>query len=156
MAGTMKTTVTPVLSSVAGYISDVRLQVAQLVQFMIMNPGGISSLWNDQLVSFQHLAAKYEKNRRQLASALATQVKMVLEKRFDQYQFECNFTTSDYIEGVEDGRYRIKIEIMMTTVGSDNAPVSALISGTLKVDPATNSVLLNYDLNTDTVQLTTN
>lgn len=40
----MPITVTPTLSSSSGYLLDVRDQVANLIRFVIMNPGGTSDL----------------------------------------------------------------------------------------------------------------
>ena len=70
----MPITVTPTLSSSSGYLLDVRDQVANLIRFVIMNPGGTSDLWEDYLVSFRTMASKYEHNRNQLCDNLKSSI----------------------------------------------------------------------------------
>ena len=50
------TSVTQVLSSKVGYLTDVTEQIATMVRFIIMNPGWISSLWEKHLISFRKMS----------------------------------------------------------------------------------------------------
>lgn len=71
----MAISITPTLSSSAGYLTDVRDQVMHFVKFFIMNPGGTSDLWEDRLYSFRYLSSKYDSDRDLFASTLESTVK---------------------------------------------------------------------------------
>lgn len=151
-----RTTITPVLSSAHGYIDDVRDQVASVVRFIILNPGWTSSIWEDKLVSFRKIAARYEKSRSDMTAQLSEAIHNVLSRMFDQYTFNCDFTTDDYQEGINDGRYSVKFTILVNTIGDEtDLTQSALISGTILVNKDTNEITLKYDLNSDTASLRT-
>lgn len=151
MAEPKYTTITPVLSSKAGYVSDVRDQIATLLRFVVMNPGWISSIWDDLLVSFRTLSSKYEQDRTQLASNLQIKINETLRRMFTDYSFDCEFTTYDLDPTKQpgDSQYSIKFNIMMNTPNGD-VKESALVSGSIEVDEKTNDIIINYDRNPDT------
>lgn len=138
--------VTPVLSSKIGYIADVTEQISTIVRFIIMNPGWISSCWENNLISFRKLAATYESNRSELANQLSARIRNLLSKKFTNFQFDCSFTTSDYIEGSQDGRYTIGFNILIYPPESATTPKPGLVAGSIIVDPNDGSIKLDYDI----------
>lgn len=155
---TGKTTVTPILSSKTGYVSDIRDQVQSVLKFIILNPGWTSSIWEDRLVSFRKLASKYEHSRNRLAGELQSGLLQVFGNMFDQYSFDIQITPSDLVSGVKDGRYKLDFKILFqrgdgASLETGVTKQSALISGGITVDKTTNEIILKYDLNEDTATL---
>lgn len=145
----MPLSVTPTLSSASGFLTDVRDQVASLVRFIIMNPGGTSDLWEDQLISFRYIAAKSEGNRARLCSELASAVNRLLEHKFPDYVFDVNFTSENYSKE-NDVRYTVKFSIIIDSINGVTDRRAALVDGDIKVDKATNNILLNFSKSADT------
>ncbi len=145
----MPITVTPTLSSSSGYLLDVRDQVANLIRFVIMNPGGTSDLWEDYLVSFRTMASKYEHNRNQLCDNLKSSIENVLRRKFSDYTFTLDFTTEDYEANTD--RYTIHFGVTISTDTQQTVPV--LMSGRILVDKLTNEINLVYDRSVDTAML---
>ena len=138
----MPVSVTPVLNASAGYEQDVPSQVASLVRFFIMNPGDTSDLWEDSLVSFRKLVGEYEHDPQALASRSSSVIRKILNNKFKNLDFVCDFTTSDYKDGIKDGRYRIRFDI---TYSSGSADLPALISGIINVNSVTNEINVNFN-----------
>lgn len=151
----MPITVTPTLSTKTGYVEDVRDQVATLVRFVIMNPGRTSEIWEDSMLSFRNMSSRDEHLREGFATKLGSRIQSTLESMFTDYGFNCDFTTSDYEEGVSDGRYTVTFSIMMTPLTSSGSrqEIPALISGSIKVDRKTNEIDLTYDQTLDSYSL---
>lgn len=152
MPDTKYTTVTPVLSTKAGYLEDVRDQIATVLRYIIMNPGRTSSLWEDQLVSFRKLAAQYEDNRDEFVNHLKRRVDAVFTRMFKDIQIDINFSTSNYDEKSDDGRYTVSFDLFLRSkeIG-DGAPYEpALITGEITVDEKHNDIRLHYERNEDT------
>ncbi len=141
----MPTTVTPVLSSTEGYLVDVRDQVIHLIRFLIMNPGGTSDLWEQDLISFRTLSSKYENSRNQLASALEQQITSVLERKFKDYSFDVECGTSDYNENdsnaESDVRYAVSISVL---INNSNGQTAAIVDGAIHVDKSTNQITVQF------------
>lgn len=142
-----KLSITPVLSSTIGFLTDVRDQVSTLVRFVIMNPGWTSSLWEKDLISFRKMASKFEYDRNELSSNLSSAIQETLTKKFKDYNFDTAFTTSDYVEGEDDGRFSIAFNILLTPIrpNEEVRQESGLVSGTIHVDPHTNDISINYE-----------
>ena len=134
---------TPVLSASAGYEDDVPTQVANLLRWFIMNPGGTSDLWEGSLISLRDLVARSEDKPSELASSSARAVRSVLTQKFTDYDFDCDFTTSDYTKGVKDGRYRLKFAITFTKQGSGTVQ-GALVSGQITVNSVTHEIDISF------------
>lgn len=154
MADEKYTTITPVLSTTAGYLQDVRDQIAALLRFVVMNPGWTSSYWEDDLVSFRKLSSAYEADRAELAGRLQSAVESVLKRMFADQNFELNFSTGDLSETQETALYRISFDILMLTgSGEELLREPALVSGTITADPNTNdiSIVFNESVNANSV-----
>ena len=151
----MPITITPTLSTKTGYVEDIRDQVATLVRFVIMNPGRTSEIWEEDMISFRNMSSAYEHLREGFAAKLSGRIQNALERMFTDYAFNCDFTTSDYEEGVSDGRYTVTFNIMMTPTTGSHArqKIPALISGSIKVDRKTNEIDLSYDQTLDSYTL---
>ena len=145
----MPRSVTPTLSSSSGYLLDIRDQVSNLIRFMIMNPGGTSDLWENNLISFRYLSSRDEGDRQILCSTLKTNILNILKGKFRDYVFDADFYSEDYSDP-DDGRYTVMFSI---TVDNNNKSESALISGTISVDPKTNSIDLKYDKSIDNITI---
>ncbi len=150
----MPITVTPVLSSVVGYVEDIRDQISTLIRFLIMNPGRTSSLWEDQLMSFRTLAAQHEDSRESFAGILEDKIKSTLKRMFRDYNFEVKVEPSDYIEGVDDGRYTLTFDIFMIHYDQhgNQTKEPAFISGKIKIGE-NNDILLEYNRTLDNLTL---
>lgn len=144
----MPITVTPALSTKAGYIEDVRDQIATLIRFVIMNPGWTSSIWESDMISFRNMSSRYEGDRETFASRLGDRVKSTIDRMFSDYSASCDFTTSNYNTEQDDGRYSISFNIFINKRG-DATSEPALISGNITVDPKTNDIILKYDKTAD-------
>lgn len=150
----MPITITPVLSSSVGYLEDVRDQIATLMRFIIMNPGWTSSLWEKDMVSFRSLSAAHEADRSEMSGVLHNRVSSLLNRMFTDYQFDCEFKTSEYDEKDQDGRYAIGFNILITKIGqSEQTQMPGLLAGTITVDKKTNSISLDYEKNQDSAML---
>lgn len=150
----MPTVVTPTLSSVTGYVDDVRDQVATLVRFIIMNPGFTSELWEGKLISFRKFSSAHESEREGFASSLGRQIEKKLNGMFRDWTFTTDFTVEDYEEGVSDGRYSVHFNIMMfSNADDDQTKIPSLVSGSILVDKKTNEIELTYDQSLDTLSL---
>lgn len=150
---TKKQSVTPVLSASAGYIEDVRDQVASLVRYVIMNPGFTSSLWENDLISFRKLASTYEGSRNEMIYFLSEKIKTILSAKFRDYYFDTDFKTEDYESGVPDGRYTVKFNISIAPITDQTLTTSALVSGTIEVDMEKNDIILSYDKSLDNLTI---
>ena len=152
----MPIVVTPVLSTKAGYIEDVRDQIATFVRFLIMNPGWTSSLWEDRMISFRRISSEYEGNRDLFANVLAGRMQDALTRKFQDYISSVECTTEDYIKDTDDGRYTIKISIMIQKKSTDPnvfySKEPALITGKIFVKP-NNQIALEYDSTTDNLTI---
>lgn len=150
----MPITVTPVLSSVVGYVEDIRDQISTLLRYLIMNPGRTSSLWEEKLISFRKLAAEYESDREVFAGVLAGKLKEILSRMFTDYTFDVNITASDYKEGVPDGRYTLTFDIFMLHYDKDGNRIRepALISGKINIG-LDNDIQLEYNRSLDNLTL---
>lgn len=150
----MPTVVTPTLSSTAGYLVDVRDQVMSLVRFVVMNPGRTSDLWDDKLPSFRTISSTYEGDKDYFAKYLAGQFEQILNNKFRDYLFTCDFTTETYDEKDDDGRYTIHFNIMMDNInGSEDHTGSALISGKISTVKSTNEINLSFERSIDTATI---
>ena len=143
----MPVSVTPTLSSVSGYLVDIRDQVSNLLRFMIMNPGGTSDLWEDNLISFRYISSSEESDRSSLCDTLKTTMSNILKRKFTDYTFEVDFYSENY-SAEDDGRYTVLFHISITNI---DAP--AIVSGTINVDPKTNSIELKYDKSVDNITI---
>lgn len=143
----MPVSVTPTLSSVSGYLVDIRDQVSNLLRFMIMNPGGTSDLWEDNLISFRYISSSEESDRSSLCDTLKTTMSNILKRKFTDYTFEVDFYSENY-SAEDDGRYTVVFHITITNI---DAPV--IVSGTINVDPKTNSIELKYDKSVDNITI---
>lgn len=137
----MPISVTPVLSSTEGYLIDIRDQVIHLIRFLVMNPGGTSDIWENDLISFRYLSSKYENSRSSLARAVETAISDVLARKFKDYEFSVTCSTEDYDENDADGRYTISIAVM---INSSDGQYSALIDGAIMVDKKTNQITVKF------------
>ena len=137
--------VTPVLSSKVGYLTDVNEQIATVVRYIIMNPGWISSCWENELISFRKLSARYEKNREEFAANLSGATQALLSKKFRNYQFDCSFKTSDYDSTQSDGRYTIGFNILIYPPASIATALPGLVAGSIFVNPIDDTIVLKYD-----------
>ena len=146
----MPITVTPVLSSTEGYLVDIRDQVIHLIRFLIMNPGGTSDLWEQDLISFRTLSSKYENSRSQLASILEQKITAVLERKFKDYSFDVDCETSDYDENStvaeSDVRYTVGISVLINTTSGQTA---AIVDGAIHVDKSTNQITVQFSDSVD-------
>lgn len=145
----MPTSVTPTLSSVSGYLIDIRDQVSNLIRFMIMNPGGTSDLWEDNLISFRYIASREEADRSYLCDTLKTTISNILKQKFADYTFDVDFYSENY-SSEDDGRYTVLFNI---SINNSNTNASAIVSGAIKVDPKTNSIELRYDKSVDNITM---
>ena len=148
----MAISITPTLSSSAGYLTDVRDQVMHFVKFFIMNPGGTSDLWEDRLYSFRYLSSKYDSDRDLFASTLESTVKNFLSIKFRDYNFDCEFSVSDYQKDVKNGLYTIAFKIAIEPMSSTGFE-SAFITGDITTDKKTNEIKLKFSNTTDTASL---
>lgn len=145
----MPISVTPTLSSVSGYLVDIRDQVSNLIRFMIMNPGGTSDLWEDNLISFRYIASREESDRSYLCNTLKTTISNILKRKFTDYTFDVDFYSENY-SAEDDGRYTVLFNI---NISNSNTNTSAIVSGAIKVDPKTNGIELRYDKSVDNITM---
>lgn len=145
----MPVSVTPTLSSSSGYLIDVRDQVSNFIRFIIMNPGGISDIWEDYLVSFRYLSSSEEHNRDVLCGTLKSRVKDILSRKFSDYVFDIDFNATDY--DTTSDRYTIQFGISVSGPTVTDEPV--FISGHIVVDKTNNDINLIYDKSADTAML---
>lgn len=145
----MPISVTPTLSSVSGYLVDIRDQVSNLIRFMIMNPGGTSDLWEDNLISFRYIASREESDRSYLCNTLKTTISNILTRKFTDYTFDVDFYSENY-SSEDDGRYTVLFNI---NISNSNTNTSAIVSGAIKVDPKTNGIELRYDKSVDNITM---
>lgn len=145
----MPKSVTPVLSQV-GYVSDIRDQTMALMRFMIMNPGGISSLWPTKLISFQKFASSSEQERGLLCRSIADQITTILNTKFSDEKINVNIT-SEIVEGT--AQYRVLFDI---TMNNGERTIPLLISGRFLVDPKTYNITIEWNQSSDTASLITN
>lgn len=143
----MPVSITPTLSSVSGYLVDIRDQISNLLRFMIMNPGGTSDLWEDNLISFRYISSSEESDRSSLCDTLKTTVSNILKRKFTDYTFDVDFYSENY-SSEDDGRYTVVFHITITNI---DAPV--IVSGAINVDPKTNSIELKYDKSVDNITI---
>lgn len=145
----MPISVTPTLSSASGYLVDIRDQVSNLIRFMIMNPGGTSDLWEDNLISFRYISSSEEADRSSLCNTLKTTLSNILKSKFVDYDFDIDFYTEDYNQQ-SDSRYTILFHV---NIQNDSINVSAIVSGSISVDPKTNNIELKYDKSIDNITI---
>lgn len=153
-----RTCITPVLSSTAGWVTDVRDQIASFIRFVIMNPGNTSSLWETDMVSFRKLASAFEGTREALCNELERRLNTSFARMFPDFRVSAECTTSDYDSKNDDGRYTIafNVTIDQTNNGDPNdiTTTGGLISGSIAVDEKNhNSIEVRFDRNQDTAAL---
>lgn len=142
----LKVTVTPVLSSSAGYVADIGEQVSSLLRFIIMNPAGTSSLWEEDLISFRNIASKNEGNRTALINAFREAINRTLQRAFPTIDFTLNIKTHDYDNPKTNGleaRYTISFEVFYRPM-RDPVKRSAFVSGKISVDKTTNEIDIKF------------
>jgi len=144
--------ITPTLSSSAGYLTDVRDQVMHFIKFFIMNPGGTSDLWEDKLYSFRYLSSKYDSDRDTFAGVLENSIQQYLSNKFRDFNFSCDFTTSDYEKDKNNGLYTISFKIAIEPQGTTSFE-SAFIIGDITTDKKTNEIKLKFSNSMDTARL---
>ena len=142
----MPISITPILSSSEGYLTDVRDQVIALLRFMIMNPGGTSDIWEPDLLSFRVISSVNEDSRDKLTSALSSRISEVLSRKFKDYTFDVECTTEDYDTSEATGRYTVTIDILINTSTGQTA---AIINGSIFVDKKTNQISLKFSNSID-------
>ena len=152
------TTVTPVLSSKVGYLSDIRDQIMTLFRFVIMNPGFTSSLWEDYLLSFRTMSASMEHDRDYFVNTLQNRVTATLSRMFSDYVFDGQFKSEDYDTDTNTGRYKVIFSVFygpkqMTDAPTKDVMEPGVISGTVTVDKTTNEITLMYDKTVETTTL---
>lgn len=144
----MPKVVTPVLSSSAGYIEDVRDQVMSLVRFVLMNPGYTSSLWEDRIVSFRKLVSEYENDKHVLTSELSSRINTLLSNKFRDCQITTNFIAQD----IDPANYRVLFDITMTRVEIDpSEEIPLLVSGQFSVNKDTYDIDIKWSKVPDTL-----
>lgn len=148
----MLTTVTPTLNSSIGFVTDVSDQIATLLRFIIMNPGWISSIWESRMLSFRSLTARYEHDRDIMTGTLTEMLNGTLSRMFPDFMFDVQITADDYIEGVNDGRYTVRFNIIMKKViCGATMEYPGLVSGTILVDKTKNTIEIKYDSTSDNI-----
>lgn len=135
-------TVTPTLSSSTGYVEDVRDQVATIIRYIVMNPGGTSSLWENELLSMRKAIAEYEHDRYILANFVRNKLMSIYRRMFGDYIIDVEIVPKDYKEGVPDGRYAL--EFSVTIDHKVHGTMSGLVSGRFTVDPETYAINVEY------------
>lgn len=149
----MPITVTPTLSSTSGYLTDVRDQIMHLMKFIVMNPGGTSDMWENQLISFRSISSADESDRRNMSAILESRIRNILEQKFSEYAFDVMITDSDYSDNVKnDSRYTLNFSISIKAPGSDTFE-SAFVVGDINTDKSTNSININFSNSSDTAVL---
>lgn len=149
----MPITVTPTLSSTSGYLTDVRDQIMHLMKFIVMNPGGTSDMWENQLISFRSISSADESDRRNMSAILESRIRNILEQKFSEYTFDVMITDSDYSDNVKnDSRYTLNFSISIKAPGSDTFE-SAFVVGDINTDKSTNSININFSNSSDTAVL---
>lgn len=148
----MGTSITPVLSTTVGYLTDVRDQIAYLLRYFIMNPANVSDVY--RTISMRDLAAQFQSDRNEMAIECSKAFQNLLIRKFPDYTFNVKFTASDYIEGVDDTRYKLEVSIYITNhpaAGLMNT--SAIVSGAIEVDPLTYDITIKLadDLDSSTI-----
>lgn len=137
----MPVSITPILSSSEGYLTDVRDQVVVLLRFMIMNPGGTSDLWENDLISFRTISSANESSRDKLTAALSNRLTTILSRKFADYNFDVECSSEDYDESENTGRYTVGIDILINT---SSGQLAAVINGSIFVDKKTNQISLKF------------
>ena len=141
---------TPVLSSTVSYLTDVRDQVMNLIRFAIMNPGHISDLWDEKLLSCRLLGAKYDYNRINFVDKLNLEFNNLFRHKFPDLNVDANFYASDYDEKQSDGRFTLSFDV---TIEKDGSTEGALIQGDVSVDKTTYDIELNFKRSQDTASI---
>lgn len=155
----MPISITPTLSTHAGYLDDVRDQISNLLRYVIMNPGWTSSIWESDLISFRNMSSRLEFNRNTLASRLGDKIQTTLNKKFQDYTCSCQFSAQDVVEDTNDGRFSVSFDIFITkknNSGIDGEQYSqepALIAGDIVVNPKNQDITLRYDRTPDHVDI---
>lgn len=149
----MPITVTPTLSSTSGYLTDVRDQIMHLMKFLVMNPGGTSDMWENQLISFRNISSANESDRKNMAAILENRIRNILEQKFSEYTFDVLITDNDYSVNVKDDpRYSLDFSISIKAPGSDTFE-SAFVVGAINTDKSTNEISINFSNSSDTAVL---
>jgi hypothetical protein len=138
----MPISVTPTLNSTEGYLTDVRDQVVALLRFAIMNPGGTSDIWEQDMISCRTIFSSKEMSRTDLASALERKLTEILTKKFADYTPSVVCETSDYDADSATGRYIVSFNVMLTS-GTTGNTVPGVIDGSITVD-TDNSIHLTF------------
>ena len=149
---TKYTTVTPVLSSTIGYLEDVRDQVANIIRWMIMNPGFTSSIWENDLISFRRMSSEFESDRNTLVAALTDKCSAIFNRMFADYEIVPEFRAEDLEPDNPNGKYKVIFSVTIHQEGS-SITESALVNGTFVIDPVTKDIQLNFVRSSDTAGL---
>lgn len=143
--------VTPTLSSSEGYLVDIRDQVVALLRFLVMNPGGTSDIWEQDMVSFRVLASANEHSRDSLVAALENALTNTLTRKFRDYSFSVNCTASDYDDIPNTTRYTVSFDILINN--ADGGQSAAVIDGSITADKMTNELILHFSNSADNQML---
>ena len=143
--------VTPTLSSSEGYLVDIRDQVIALIRFLVMNPGGTSDIWEQDMLSFRVLASTYEHSRDSLTAALETALSDILSRKFRDYTFSVNCSSSDYGDEPNSTRYAVSFDILVNDAEGNQSV--AVIDGSITADKSTNELTLHFSNSADNQML---
>ncbi len=142
----MPISVTPVLTSTVGYLTDVRDQVMSVLRFALMNPGHISSLWDQELISCRTTGARFEHNAEQFVSSLQNEFNTLFQRKFTDVQVQCELSASNLEEGIDNGQLAITFDIQ---INQDGVVEGGILSGDITVDTDTYDMKLNFTRSQD-------
>lgn len=144
----MTVSITPVLSSTVSYLTDVRDQIMSVVRFAIMNPGRISSLWEDKLISCRVMAAKYEHDRTKFVNEMTVAFDELFSKKFTDYNIQTNFTAEDTDPTNPNGQFAMNFDI--TIVSRRTGKTSGgILKGALTIDSTTRDIHIDFSRSQD-------
>lgn len=142
----MPVSITPVLTSTVGYLTDVRDQVMSVLRFALMNPGRISSLWDDDLISCRTTGARYEHSVTQFVAQLQNQFNTLFQRKFTDIQVQCELSADNLYEGKDNGQLAITFDIHINQDGKDEG---GILTGDILVDTDTYDMKLNFTRSQD-------
>lgn len=137
----MATPILPTLNSTVSILTNMQEITATVMQYMMYNPGDISSTHEDELVSFRKLAAMYGDNRDQLCEMFRAGTLSILRRYFPDHEIIAEFTASDYEDIENNPRYTITCDI--TYKDKDGNLLAGIEAGTFNVD-SENRITLNF------------
>lgn len=134
--------ITPSLSSSAGYLIDIREQIMHALTTFINTPANTSELWES--LSLSEITATYGNSREGCAIQIHSVLQDYFKNKFKDCSIMVSCSSSDYIQGVPDGRFTVHIEITITNI-EKNYPIPAVISSILHVDRSSGKLLLDWN-----------